>query len=50
MRGLTLSVFGVRRGDRTYALETLMKAGQWKGGVKEPGMPAHQEGARRQSE
>lgn len=35
-------------GDQTYALNTLMKAGRWKTGVKEPGMPVEQEGIRRQ--
>lgn len=42
-----MSIFGVE-GDREYALNTLMKGGKWKAGVKEPGMPVEMEGIRRQ--
>jgi hypothetical protein len=44
-----MTVFGFT-GDRDYALATLMKAGKWQVGVKEPGMDPEKEGVRVPSE
>ncbi|BGP48328.1 hypothetical protein JCM10450v2_004200 [Rhodotorula kratochvilovae] len=41
-----MEVFGFT-GDRDWALSTLMKAGGWKAGVKEPSMDPEKEGIRR---
>ncbi|KAH8914915.1 hypothetical protein BT69DRAFT_1310518 [Atractiella rhizophila] len=42
-----MEVFGFT-GEREYALKTLMKAGGWMNGKKEPSMKAEEEGIRRQ--
>lgn len=44
-----MELFGFT-GDAQYALETLMKGGQWTRGVKDPGMDPAKEGIRRQRE